>query len=157
MRNHSFSINSLISGLKYWWKNSVNNTAETHALRLCCQRTGRNFFYKFLRARGFSARWTTPTFTIRPAELPRSTSIGLSFHALNPSGHFFCTLVTIGPVGHILPKQACLLIVKKNLTRTYFPSLTNYFFNSAGNLAADSSSADEAASPVILMFLRLTF
>ena len=68
------------------------------------------------------------------------------------SWRLFCTFVYIGPVGHFLPKQACFATVK-NLPRTVFSLLDN-FFNSAENMAAASSSAD-AASPMTLMFLRL--
>jgi hypothetical protein len=36
--NLSFSKYSWTSGMKRWWNHSVNNTAVTHALWLCCQK-----------------------------------------------------------------------------------------------------------------------
>ena len=40
----SFSKHSLTSGMKHWWNHSVKNTAVTHALRLCCQKTSTIIF-----------------------------------------------------------------------------------------------------------------
>ena len=54
--NRSFSKYSLTSRMKHWWNHSVNNTAVTHALRLCCKKMGRIFLFLFLRARGFFSR-----------------------------------------------------------------------------------------------------
>jgi len=43
--NPSFSKFSLTSGMKHWRNHSVNTSAVTHALRLCCQKTGRNCLF----------------------------------------------------------------------------------------------------------------
>ena len=60
--------------------------------------------------------------------------------------------MNIGLFGHFLRKEPCFVTVE-NLPRIIFILLEN-LLNSAGNMTADSSSAD-GASPAILMFLSL--
>jgi len=83
--------------------------------------------------------------------LPYSTSISLSFHALNPGACF--ALLWIQVMLGIFFQNRPVLSQLKTCLGSYFPSLI-IFFNSAGNMAAVYSSA-EAASPTTLMFLRL--
>ena len=108
--------------MKHWWNHSVNNTAVTHALWLCCQNTG-FFCFVFESARILrmvKKAWLdhisgcVATLYHRQSILPCFKSWGL-----------FSTFVNIGPVGHFLPKQACFFTVE-NWPRIVFCLLDNF-------------------------------
>jgi len=118
--NTPFSKYSLTSGMKRCWKHSVNNTVVTHALRLCCYKTGRILFINI--------------FVLDSARIVRTVNTRLCCHIV-PASVYPSMLQIVVPVLHFCEYRYMGIFLQnrsvssqlKTCLGSYYPSLIIFF------------------------------